>query len=72
MRGLLIGATILASLLAAPAFAQSELERTLKHQGVDRHYVLHLPSGAPDAAPRPLVLALHGLDSEGNSGQAVR
>lgn len=40
--------------------ARAEDTSTLPYQGVDRHYVLHV---APNqAGPRPLVVALHGLN----------
>src|ERR1700712_2078843 len=44
------------------ASAQSDREAELEHQGLTRHYELHLPPGAADAGPRPLIVALHGLD----------
>ena len=58
--------------ICTPADAQSDRDGTIKHQGVDRHYVLHLPPGATEVSLRPLVIALHGLDRDGNSGQAVQ
>ena len=54
-----------------PAMAQPDVEATLEHQGVPRRYVLHLPPGLRGAGPLPLVLALHGLDPDGDSRQAV-
>lgn len=49
---------------ARAAVAQSDRDGELEHQGLTRHYELHLPSGAPDTGPRPLVIALHGLDEK--------
>lgn len=68
MRWLVATAFLLCSHMAQ---AQSDRDATLQHLGVERRYVLHLPPGAPDAGPRPLVLALHGLDRDGDSADAV-
>ena len=69
MRWFLVAALLLAG---HHARAQSDRDATLEHQGVERHYVLHLPPGSADAGPRPLVLALHGLNSGGDSAAEVR
>jgi polyhydroxybutyrate depolymerase len=43
----------------APAGA-GDHEVGLRSGGLDRYYLLHVPPAAPAAAPRPLVLVLHG------------
>jgi polyhydroxybutyrate depolymerase len=63
----------LAALLFAvrAAYAQSDQEAELEHQGLTRHYELHLPPGPPDAGPRPLIVALHGLDKDADWHHSV-
>ena len=39
------------------------VERTIRVDGVERRYLLYLPSGLDPARPAPLVLNLHGLSS---------
>ena len=68
MRWLLAGVLLL---VVHASLAQSDRDGMLEHQGVQRRYMLHLPPGAPDVGPRPLVLALHGLDRGGDSAAAV-
>ena len=58
-------------LAAQAAAAQSDREGTLEHQGLTRRYTLHLPPGAPEPESRRLVVALHGLDEDGDSERAV-
>lgn len=58
-------------LAALPAQAQSDRDGELERQGLVRHYELHLPPGVPDGRPRPLVLALHGLDPRDDWHAAV-
>lgn len=51
-------------LLAASVSAQETRTETLRSQGVERTYHLHLPDGLPDGAP--LVVVLHGYGGTGN------
>jgi polyhydroxybutyrate depolymerase len=64
MAGLRTSLLALAALLFTThaASAQADREGELEFQGLARHYELHLPPGPPEAGPRPLVIALHGLD----------
>jgi polyhydroxybutyrate depolymerase len=50
---------IFAAVLPAPLSAADDL--SIEHQGVARHYLMHLPAGPGSA--RPLVIWLHGLQS---------
>lgn len=63
-------ALALASLAGAATAA--DLEQWLRHGQQLRSYVLHLPGGTAgtDAAPRPLVMVLHG--GGGNAANAAR
>lgn len=44
---------------------QENITETLQHQGIERIYHIHLPSGFNRTKPAPLVLALHGGGGEG-------
>lgn len=59
----------IALLLAAPAAAAPDPVVTLQHQGIARHAVLHRPPG--HRTPRPLVIALHGLNQPAAELQSV-
>ena len=61
-RHLLAGALIALAGCAGPQPGEDRLlSATLVHDGIEREYLLFVPRGAgASAAPRPLVLALHG------------
>lgn len=42
-------------------------EKTLKHDGVERTYIVHLPNNVKPSSPCPLVIALHGAGGSGAS-----
>lgn len=60
---------VLAALLAAPAAAAPDPVVTLQHQGIARQAILHRPPG--NRTPRPLVIALHGLNQPAAELQAA-
>ncbi len=49
----------------APIKSGGEYDKTIKVDGVDRHYLLHVPPGYDASKPMPMILALHGMG--GNS-----
>jgi polyhydroxybutyrate depolymerase len=57
-----LGLAAAACLGGAAARAQQAGPGSITHQGIARHYELHLPH-AGTAAPRPLVIALHGISN---------
>lgn len=38
-----------------------DIDKTIKIDGVDRHYILHLPRSYDPAKPAPMIVALHGM-----------
>ncbi len=59
-----VGAVLALALLAAPSFA-ADLQRKLPVGGRERSYTIHLPPGATDSRPMPLVIVLHGGGGNG-------
>lgn len=51
-------------ILAAEPGAAADMRREIDVDGIDRHYVVHLPSGYQDARPMPLVIFLHGAGGD--------
>lgn len=43
-----------------PGLTAGNYDRNLKHDGRDRHYLLHIPPGYKPGTPTPVVLAFHG------------
>jgi len=71
------GAVILVSALAFPAGAWAATEpdlvrRTIEHRGIERTYHVHYPKRQRPAAPRPVVLVLHGGGGAGARSLATR
>jgi polyhydroxybutyrate depolymerase len=59
-----LASTVLAEalvLVACQAFAQSGDTGKIRHQDIDRNYILHRPTGPVGA--RPLMIALHGINN---------
>jgi len=50
-------------------FSQDVTETTILHNGLDRSYILYIPTSYSENEPAPLVLNLHGYSS--NSGQQM-
>src|SRR5262245_29243693 len=60
MRFLLrLGLTAFLLAVSVAGLAKADTAYTLLHQGIERHFILHLPASAP-RGPRPLVVVLHG------------
>ena len=58
---LLLVLTVAAAAHSLPAHAAPALQRgTLQHQGLQREYYVHVPTGHDKRKPVPLVLGLHG------------
>jgi len=46
---------------AAPTIEPGDTERTISVDGQNRKYLLHIPPGAKQGAPIPVIVVLHGL-----------
>jgi polyhydroxybutyrate depolymerase len=57
-------ATPLPSPTAAATLQSGETQHTVKVDGADRTYLLHIPAGLASNKPAPVVFALHGFDNE--------
>ncbi|HVY98575.1 MAG TPA: PHB depolymerase family esterase [Dongiaceae bacterium] len=68
LRPIALAAILALGALAPAAAAETESVRKVDVSGVERSYLLHLPRGAPDGKPLPLVVVLHG---GGGSGALV-
>jgi polyhydroxybutyrate depolymerase len=56
---------------AGDGLAPGDTARTLTFDGIERQYILHVPSGHDAARPTPLVLAFHGLSLDGSEMQRI-
>ena len=56
---------------AAAELTSGDTTRTLLYDGIERRYILHVPSGYDAARPTPLVLAFHGLSLDGSEMQRI-
>jgi poly(3-hydroxybutyrate) depolymerase len=66
---LFIGLMLINNILAcevAPAVQGEDISLTMMHDGVERSYVLHLPSGYDCETPLPLVFGVHGYTGSGS------
>jgi len=59
-----------ATMTTAPATRSTLREIPIRHDGVDRRYLLHVPADLDAARPAPLVMMLHGAG--GNSDHVAR
>lgn len=59
-----IGFGLWMSLCLCPLLVQAQQTLTFNHQGLERSYILYMPSNLPDNAP--LVFVLHGYTSGAN------
>ena len=56
---------------AAAALAAGDTTRALLYDGIQRDYILHIPSGYQAERSTPLVLAFHGLSLDGSEMQRI-
>ena len=56
---------------AGAPLGPGDTTRTLTFDGIERQYILHVPSGYDAGRPTPLVLAFHGLSLDGSEMQRI-
>src|SRR5258707_13365907 len=71
-RGLVKHVSAIAAMLALAAaicapVAAADLVRTIKVDGIERTYRLHVPPGGKSSAPMALVMVLHGGGGSGST-----
>ena len=47
-------------------FSQQTLTNTINHQGIEREYIIHIPSSYTNKSEVPLLLCFHGYSSSAN------
>jgi len=60
-----VAAVLFVTLCGSQAFAQTNVDATMQHEGLTRSYIVHLPPGFSAGAKHPLVVALHPSFSTG-------
>lgn len=54
-----------------PIVVSGDFDRQLRSGGIDRTYTLHVPASYEPGDPLPLVIAIHGVPSNGREMQAI-